>query len=87
MFQDLIDLTNVDPKSSTNLDPMSSTNLDPMSSANLDPKSSTNVDPKSHNLQETSVPTNENSDVEVMSSDNSERDIPQHFQCEDRPKQ
>ena len=71
VFQDLIDLTNVDPKSSTILDPMSSTNLDP----------------KSHNLQETSVPTNENSDVEVVSSDNSERDIPQHFQREDRPKQ
>ena len=71
VFQDLIDLTNVDPKSSTILDPMSSTNLDP----------------KSHNLQETSVPTNENSDVEVVSSDNSERDIPQHFQHEDHPKQ
>ena len=71
VFQDLIDLTNVDPKSSTILDPMSSTNLDP----------------KSYNLQETSVPTNENSDVEVVSSDNSERDIPQHFQHEDHPKQ
>ena len=71
VFQDLIDLTNVDPKSSTILDPMSSTNLDP----------------KSHNLQETSVPTNENSDVEVVSSDKSERDIPQHFQREDHPKQ
>ena len=79
VFQDLIDLTNVDPKSSTILDPMSSTNLDPMSS--------TNLDSKSHNLQETSVPTNENSDVEVVSSDNSERDMPQHFQHEDRPKQ
>ena len=87
VFQDLIDLTNVDPKSSTILHPMSSTNLDPMSSTNLDPISSTNLDPKSHNLQEASVPTNENSDVEVVSSDNSERDIPQHFQCEDRPKQ
>ena len=63
VFQDLIDLTNVDPMSSTNLDP------------------------KLHNLQETSVPTNENSDVEVVSSENSERDIPQHFQHEDRPKQ
>ena len=71
VFQDLIDLINVDPKSSTILDPMSSTNLDP----------------KSHNLQETSVLTNENSDVEVVSSDNSERDIPQHFQHEDCPKQ
>ena len=79
VFQDLIDLTNIDPKSSTILDPMSSTNLDPMSS--------TNLDPKSHNLQETSVPTNENSDVEVVSSDNSERDIPQDFQHEDCPKQ
>ena len=82
VFQDLIDLTNVDPKSSTILHPMSSTNLDPMSSTNLDPISSTNLDPKSHNLQEASVPTNENSDVEVVSSDNSERDIPQHFQHE-----
>ena len=87
VFQDLIDLTNVDPKSSTILDPMSSTNLDPMSSTNLDPISSTNLDPKSHNLQEASVLTNENSDVEVVSSGNSERDIPQHFQCEDCPKQ
>ena len=87
VFQDLIDLTNVDPKSSTILHPMSSTDLDPMSSTNLDPISSTNLDPKSHNLQEASVPTNENSDVEVVSSDNSERDIPQHFQHEDRPKQ
>ena len=87
VFQDLIDLTNVDPKSSTILHPMSSTNLDPMSSTNLDPISSTNLDPKSHNLQEASVPTNENSDVEVVSSDNSERDIPQHFQHEDHPKQ
>ena len=87
VFQDLIDLTNVDPKSSINVDPISHTNLDPISSTNLDPKSSTNLDPKSHNLQETFVLTNENSDVEVVSSDNSERDIPQDFQHEDRPKQ
>ena len=36
VFQDLIDLINVDPKSSTILHPMSSTNLDPMSSTNLE---------------------------------------------------
>ena len=93
VFQDLVDLTNVDPKSSTNRDPMlhtdpkSSTNCHPISSTNVHAKSSTNVDPKPHDLQETFVTTNENSDVEVVSSDNSERDIPQHFQREDRPKQ
>ena len=79
VFQHLIDLTNVDPKSGTNVDPISSTNVDP--------NSSTNVNPKPHDLQQTFVPTNENSDVEVVSSDNSERNIPQHFQREDRPKQ
>ena len=79
VFQDLIDLTNVDPKSNTNPNPMSSTNVHP--------NSSTNLDPKSHDLQETFLLTNEHSDVEVVSSDNSERDIPQHFQHEDHPKQ
>ena len=70
-----VDLTNVGPQSST-----TSTNTNPL-------HSSTPVHSKPLNSQRKVVPTNEPSDVEVVSSDNSEREIPQDFQREDRPKQ
>ena len=71
-----VDLTNVGPQSSTN---PSSTNTNPL-------HSSTPVHSKPLNSQRKVVPTNETSDVEVVSSDNSEREIPEEFRREDRPK-
>ena len=74
--EERIDLTNLHPKSTTN---STSTNTNPL-------LSSTPVNSKQHNSQQKTVPTNETSDVEVVSSDNSEIEIPQDFQREDRPK-
>ena len=74
--EERIDLTNLHPKSTTN---STSTNTNPL-------LSSTPVNSKQHNSQQKTVPTNETSDVEVVSSDNREIEIPQDFQREDRPK-